>query len=69
MQLSNGKTIRAKKVISNATRWDTFGKPSKTAKRSLIVISLIQNGFFLYFPQLLEYADLLETLLGLLSLS
>jgi prolycopene isomerase len=26
VQLSNGTIIRAKKVISNATRWDTFGE-------------------------------------------
>jgi hypothetical protein len=26
VQLSNGTIIWAKKVISNATRWDTFGE-------------------------------------------
>jgi hypothetical protein len=27
--LSNGKQLFAKTVISNATRWDTFGNPAK----------------------------------------
>jgi hypothetical protein len=29
VRLSNGKQLFAKTVISNATRWDTFGNPAE----------------------------------------
>lgn len=53
VQLSNGKTIRAKKVISNATRWDTFGKPSRLQNVPL-VLSILSKMFFFVFPATLR---------------